>query len=108
MKSAVLAAILAAGLAGGALAAFAFRPMPLYPAPPARAFEVLGEIAVASAERPPGRSWEAHHVQALAAAARARFGRDAQALVAIRHEVLPDGRAGRSTARAVAWANKSR
>jgi hypothetical protein len=105
MPRLLLALAFATGLAGAA-AAFTLRPTLVYPHMPAKPFESLGEVSVASQDRPTGVAWSAHHAAPLAAAARARYGRDARAIIGVRHEPLPNGSGARSSGTAVAWSKK--
>jgi hypothetical protein len=95
-------------LVAGATAAIALRPVVIYTHAPDRPHVVLGEVAVASTERPPEATWSVHHAGPLVAETRAVFGREAHALIGLRHETLPNGTATRSVATAVRWTNFTR
>ena len=104
MKTVSLLAALAAALITSGIGALALtdRTIPVAADSPARAYHVLGPVAVSADSRSIGSSWTELHAPRLAAAARARYGR-IDAIADARHAPLPNGSGAVSTGLAVVW-----
>lgn len=102
MKTVALAC-LAAALAAGALAAARPVPVPVYDAPPMRAYEVLGPVSTTLDVRPFGQNAASAIAPALVAEARVHHGRAVEAVVVIDSVVMPNGRSLLARGLAVAW-----
>ncbi|HMQ94273.1 MAG TPA: hypothetical protein PKA33_10115 [Amaricoccus sp.] len=96
-------AIFVVALSAVAVSAVTLRKPMLYTETPARAHHPLGPVAVSADARPAGASWSALQAPLLLDDARARYGRDVDAIVLTRHTPLPNGSGARSTGYAVAW-----
>lgn len=103
MKPTYLAAAVAAVLAGCGIGALTSGAMPAFTDTPARAFQALGAVSVISETRPPGASWSELHAPKLTAEARARYGREVDAIMRMRHADLPSGAGAVSSAIAIAY-----
>ena len=98
-----VAAAVVVALSAVAVSALTLRKPMLYSEAPARAHHMLGPVSVTSDARPAGESWSALQAPLLLDEARARYGRDVDAIVLTRHAPLPNGSGARSTGYVVAW-----
>jgi hypothetical protein len=98
-----VAAALVVALSAVAVSALTLRKPMLYSELPARAHHLLGPVAVTSDNRPDGAVWTGLHAPLLLDDARARYGREVDAIVQTRHAALPNGIGAVSTGLAVAW-----
>ena len=98
-----VAAALVVALSAVAVSALTLRKPMLYSETPARAHHSLGPVTVSTDTRPEGAAWTALQAPLLLDDARARYGRDVDAIVLTRHAALPNGIGAVSTGLAVAW-----
>lgn len=108
MKIALFAGFFAVLAVAATAAALVPKPLALHAGMPLRPHVALGSVSAITEHRPPGLEAHVAGAPQLADAARTRYGRSAQALVAVTHHLLPDGRTLRSTATVITWAKAER